>query len=154
MTWRHGSHVVIRSCPGGEIGYCFPAIVLRDTPAIVALFQPAGTVCKTRGGPRGGPGGRHLLEWDGTHRDVEFTRSTVHVHVPGDSFWVIREWDGDACVGWYINLSAPWVRTQVGFDTEDHTLDIEVADDMSAWWWKDEDGLARMIEHQPYSHGK
>jgi hypothetical protein len=116
---------------GDLIGYTFPTIVLRDELDVVALFQPAGTVCKRAGGPRGGPRGRHLSSWDGTHEDVVFERNTVHVHVAGDGFWLIREWDGAGYTGWYINLASPWRRTPIGFDTLDHKLDIEVTDDLS-----------------------
>jgi hypothetical protein len=141
----------VRGRPHGRIGYVFPTVVVRESSEYVALFQPRGTICKSMGGPRGGPGGRYLLEWDGTHHDVVFELETIHVHVPGDPFWVIRRWESAAYVGWYINLAAPWTRTSIGFDTEDHKLDITVADDMSAWRWKDEDGLAWMVDRGRYS---
>jgi hypothetical protein len=121
---------------------------------MIALFQPAGTVCRHRGGRRGGPEDRYLVTWDGTFEDVVFRLNTVHVHVPGDAFWVIRQWNGDRNTGWYINLAAPWRRTSIGFDHEDHALDINVANDLSYWSWKDEDGLAWMIERGLYSSEK
>lgn len=124
--------MTVRGRPHRGIGYTFPAIVISDTRELIALFQPSGTICKAMGGPRGGPGGRYLLEWDGTHKDVVFSLNTVHVHVPGDGYWVVRQWNGTAHVGWFVNLAAPWTRTPIGFDTLDHKLDIEVADDLSA----------------------
>lgn len=146
--------MTVRGRPDRGVGYTWPAIVIRDGPEMIALFQPSGTVCKAMGGPRGGPGGRYLLEWDGTYRDVVFSLSTVHAHVPGDGYWVVRQWNGARHIGWLINLAAPWTRTPIGFDTLDHKLDIEVADDLSGWRWKDEDGLAWMIERGLYSPEK
>jgi hypothetical protein len=146
VTWDRGAQVTVRSRPGGDVGYSFPAIVLGDTSDAVALFQPAGTVCKRRCGPRGGPTGRGLLTWGGSYEDVVFERSTIHLHVCGDPFWVIRAWNGIEYVGWYINLAAPWRRTAIGFDTVDQILDIVVADDLSGWRWKDEAELRWAIE--------
>ena len=145
---------MVRGRPAGAVGYTFPAVVVQDSPELTVLFQPPGTICKAVGGPRGGPGGRYLLSRDGTFVDVVFDAQTVHAHVPGDAFWVIRNWDGTRYYGWYINLSTPWVRTPIGFDEEDHKLDIEVADDLSTWRWKEEDGLSWMIERGVYSPEK
>lgn len=144
----------MRGRPRGGIGYTFPAVVVCDRPDLIVLFQPPGTVCKRVGRPRGGPGWRYLLTRDGTFDDVVFEGTAAHAHVPGDDFWVIRGWDGSDYFGWYINLSAPWTRTPMGFDEEHHKLDIEVEDDLSSWRWKDEDGLAWMIQRGLYSHEK
>ncbi len=151
MFWPPGSQVAVRSRPGGDVGYCFPAIVVDDEPSRTVLFQPAGSVCKQRTGSRGGPKGRNLLEWDGSYRDVGFPHTTVHVQMAGDPFWVIRRWENGSIVGWYINLATPWIRSAPGFDTEDHVLDVVVADDRSSWSWKDEDELAWMVERGSYS---
>lgn len=154
MVWSRGFEVVVRSRPDGVSGYCFPAIVVADDGSTTVVFQPVGTVCKRRGGVRGGPDGRYLLEWDGTHRDVAATRSTVHMHRAGDPFWVIRGWEAGAFVGWYINLASPWARFPLGFDTEDHVLDVVVADDRSSWEWKDADDLAWMVERGAYAEDR
>jgi uncharacterized protein len=47
--------------------------------------------------------------------------------------------------GWYVNLQAPLTRTPLGFETEDHFLDILVRPDRS-WSWKDEDELELAVE--------
>jgi uncharacterized protein DUF402 len=151
MAWIPGSNVVVRSRPDGAVGYCFPAIVVADGPRKTVLFQPAGTVCKRRSGTRGGPQGRNLVAWDGRHRDVTVDRSTVHMHLAGDPFWIIRGWNDAGLAGWYINLASPWRRFELGFDTEDHVLDVVVADDRSSWRWKDEDELAWMIGRGAYT---
>ena len=42
---------------------------------------------------------------------------------------------------WYVNLEDPLTHSAVGFDYLDQFLDIEIAPDLSAWNWKDEDEL-------------
>lgn len=151
IPWPRGAEVVVRSRPDGVVAYCFPATVVADDGSRTALFQPGGTMCKRRGGVRGGPRGRTIVEWDGRYRDVATTRNTVHLHVAGDPFWVIRGWGAAGVTGWYINLAAPWTRFALGFDTEDHVLDVVVTDDRSSWHWKDQDELAWKVEHGTYS---
>ena len=41
---------------------------------------------------------------------------------------------------WYVNLELPWRRTESGFDSRDHQLDIVIRRDRT-WQWKDEDEL-------------
>jgi len=69
----------------------------------------------------------------------------------GDPFWVIRGWDAGRLTDWYINLASPWTRFPLGFDTEDHVLDVVVADDRSSWEWKDADDLTWMVERGAYT---
>ena len=67
---------------------------------------------------------------------------------PGRTFqvWAVWREDSSEFVHWYINLEAPFVRTVVGVDTRDHTLDIVASPDL-AWEWKDEDEAAARVEH-------
>jgi uncharacterized protein len=46
---------------------------------------------------------------------------------------------------WYVNLEDPWRPWRLGFDTEDHTLDLWVDRD-GAWRWKDEDELEIAVD--------
>jgi uncharacterized protein len=59
---------------------------------------------------------------------------------PGDAHAVGAFWRGPAraFVGWYVDLQAPLSRSAIGFDTEDHVLDVDIDPDRS-WRWKDED---------------
>lgn len=139
-----GDQVIWRSRPLGQIGYVIPFVVAEETPEAIVLFQQAGSVCKKRSGPRGGPRGRMLLvdQWDGTHVDVEWNLPGVgRLHLPNSMISVMRQWDPDLGEyhGWYVNLEKPWRRTKLGFDSEDLVLDVVVSDDLSLWNWKDED---------------
>ena len=147
--WQRGDEVVWRSRPDGTIGYVFAAIVVEDSEDVIALFQPAGAPCKRRTGARGGPGGRVMLPqgWDGGHEDVTFAGpSTLRMQPTGMSYAVLRPWLGEDWGGWYVNLEQSWRRTPVGVDGHDDILDILVADDLSAWKWKDEDELAWSVD--------
>ena len=42
--------------------------------------------------------------------------------------------------GWYVQLEQPWRPWRLGFDTEDHALDV-LAEPDGSWRWKDEDEL-------------
>ena len=66
----------------------------------------------------------------------------LHVIPAGAPFslWPFRSPDHQL-VGWYLNVQAPLVRTAMGFDTDDWTLDILAPTDLSSWSFKDEDEL-------------
>jgi predicted RNA-binding protein associated with RNAse of E/G family len=74
--------------------------------------------------------------------------------LPGRCHSVSLSWsnEGDArrLHRYFVNLEEPFRRTAVGFDTQDHTLDIEVAPDL-AWHWRDEDELANHVAEGFYT---
>jgi hypothetical protein len=149
-----GDQVIWRSRPGGAIGYTIAAIVVTDTPQATVLLQPTGAPIKRRAGQRGGARGRNLAQWDGTYEDrIWDGPPMLRLHAWGRAYSVLRAWDAThGCAsGWYINLERGWRRTVIGFDSEDLTLDITVADDLSSWAWKDEDELAWYQETGLYS---
>lgn len=51
-----------------------------------------------------------------------------------------------------MNLEEPFRRTSIGFDTNDHTLDIVVTRDLR-WSWKDEQLLQEQERDGNYSAG-
>lgn len=58
------------------------------------------------------------------------------------AFWRALDW---SFLAWYVNLQAPLARTAIGFDTEDHVLDLVIEPDLLSWEWKDEEELADAI---------
>lgn len=54
---------------------------------------------------------------------------------------------------WYINLEEPWRRTDLGFDSRDHDLDLSSVD-LVAWQWKDEDELTWAVERGQYTRAQ
>jgi hypothetical protein len=154
--WQPGDAVVWRSRLYGRVGYVLPANVVVDTPAFTVLYQAPGSVCKRAAGHRGGPHGRNLIAaaWDGAHEDRVWPGPpTLRLHRHGSAYAIIRRWNpaAECAEGWYLNLEAPWRRTPLGFDSEDLTLDITVADDRSSWAWKDADELAWQVEAGRYT---
>jgi predicted RNA-binding protein associated with RNAse of E/G family len=67
------------------------------------------------------------------------------------SVWLTWRPDGEF-VGFYVNLEEPFRRTPIGFDTNDHTLDIVVTPDLQ-WSWKDELLLEEQASRGEYSAG-
>jgi hypothetical protein len=54
---------------------------------------------------------------------------------------------------WYVNLEEPWARTELGFDTRDHTLDVVVTPDGTATW-KDDDELELAVAQGHYTRAE
>lgn len=69
------------------------------------------------------------------------------------SIWLLWDMPQHSLVGWYVNLEAPFARTEIGFDTQDHELDVVVKPDLS-WYWKDEDDLKDLVHSGVYSNEK
>ncbi len=70
---------------------------------------------------------------------------------PGRAHSVWLSWRDDGeFVGFYVNLEEPYRRTAIGFDTNDHTLDIVVTPDLR-WSWKDERLLEGQLRQGNYS---
>jgi predicted RNA-binding protein associated with RNAse of E/G family len=70
---------------------------------------------------------------------------TIRLYLPDTAFsvWLFFGKDG-AFASWYGNLEAPYQRTPIGVDAQDHALDV-VADAKGRWRWKDEAEFARRL---------
>jgi predicted RNA-binding protein associated with RNAse of E/G family len=120
-----------------------PAQVIEDSDAAVVLYWPAGTVYEMAAFPdrlgalamlaRGGWPMASRTWWGG------FALHVIPTGAPY-SLWPYRDDEGRV-VAWYCNLQAPLTRTDVGFESNDWTLDVVAAPDLSSWKWKDEDEL-------------
>jgi predicted RNA-binding protein associated with RNAse of E/G family len=118
----------------GRPGMTWAGRVVEDRAELVALYLPKETPHKRWAA---GPSGRVLA-------DSAWWANTLRLMFPGRSHSVWLTWrpDGDF-VGYYVNLEEPFRRTQIGFDTNDHTLDIVVTPGLE-WSWKD----AQLLEDQ------
>jgi uncharacterized protein len=72
------------------------------------------------------------------------------VGVPGRAHSIWLFWESGVFAGWYVNLEDRWRPTRLGFDTQDHELDIWVESDGS-WRWKDEDHLELAVDAGVFS---
>lgn len=64
---------------------------------------------------------------------------------PGRAHSVWLLWENWEFKAWYVQLEQAWRPSPIGFDTEDHILDIWI-DSNGTWRWKDEDELYVAIE--------
>jgi hypothetical protein len=60
---------------------------------------------------------------------------------------------GREFIGWYVNLEAPYVRTAIGVDTTDNSLDVVIAPDRT-WRWKDEELCQHWIDIGTYTEAE
>ena len=140
-----GEAVAVRYItPAGRPGMSWPYRVVQDSDDLVALFIPAGALHK---------------RWavvDGVRQlaDQPWRRDTLRLMFPGalSSVWLHWKWvDGQRVFeSYYVNMEEPFRRSPIGFDTNDHMLDVVVAPDLS-WEWKDEDVLADRLAQGFYS---
>lgn len=149
--FRAGDTVALRSVrPFGERGqavsFAVAGRVLVDEAQLTVVASPVGSSVRRRAGTGTGPTGRLVLaeDWDGSYVDDKwFGAPVVRVHPTGSSWSVWRWHDGtDWAPHWYMNLELPWVRTSIGFDSQDWTLDVIASTQPDGTWsvrYKDED---------------
>ena len=161
MPWNRGDQIVLRYWTPNRVGptNALPVTVVQDDLNCTAFFLSAGTPIK------------RSIKVDGSDipRDLPFeeryrlpkrtddrtwhTESRLYLATPGAShayslFWSASDWSFQ---GWYIDLQAPFRRTPIGFDSEDHVLDLVVDSDLS-WSWKDEDEFADAVRIGRFSN--
>ncbi|MGZ5288034.1 MAG: DUF402 domain-containing protein [Actinomycetota bacterium] len=144
--FRRGERVALREVWDGRVFYARPVTVVEDTPTRSMFYVP--------------PVVRSLEPEDdeGTllripDRDWHLERREVLHHpflsfaFPDTPYAVLASWDRESGEfrGWYINLQSPLRRTDVGFDTREHVLDVLIPPDRSTWAWKDEDELEQAV---------
>ncbi len=155
-----GTTIDLREMWRGRVWTSRPVTVVRDDPDEIVLQMRVGTTFLYPAGPQHG---EHTLlawlqgEWELVERDWEGS-DILRIARPGAPFdvWVVPgerpdpgdpAWrDGWYAGAWYVNLQEPLRRTETGFDTMDHVLDVVVARDLSASSYKDEAEFARAVE--------
>jgi len=144
--WKLGDTIVLRGVSRHVIWWACSAIIVRDSPELVAVYWPAGTpnmIPVERTSPR------DLLLDQIQLVPQTWTDTDVLMLVPnGASHAIYAMWKtGQAkLLCWYINLQEPLRRTKLGFDSMDHFLDIVISADRSTWHWKDEDEFNEAVE--------
>lgn len=138
-----GETIALRQTWNGRVWAARPATVVEDDPRQTMLFIPIG------------------IRWMAPFHDGD------RLKIPQSEFELVPQRYEDLHVlsfswpdrwyavllflrpagspdSWYVNLEEPLRRTELGFDTLDHELDVVVELDGS-WRWKDEDDLAEAI---------
>lgn len=144
-----------RFAPGDEVvlryitridavpGMTWPCRVVRDDEELLVLYVPRETIGMTW---RRLPGAaRELVE-------TPWRRDMLRLMFPGLPYSVWLFWEGEdrAFTGYYVNFEEPFRRTPIGFDTNDHALDIVVAPDFR-WMWKDRDEFEALVADGEHS---
>jgi predicted RNA-binding protein associated with RNAse of E/G family len=143
--WCPGELVVLRYLTMHESlpGMSWPCRVVEDRNDLVALYVPAGTVFKAWGTLAGT---RRLV-------DTRWRRDMLRLMFPGRGYSIWLTWEpgaGRRFSGYYVNMEEPFRRTSIGFDTNDHMLDVVVTPDLT-WAWKDEEVMADRVRRGVYS---
>ncbi len=139
---RPGEIVELRSVYRGRVRWAFPHTVVADDGDQVVLYLEPGA----RGVQMGrDPDGLYVERWargDAPHSHTWHTRRALKLIRRGEAHSLEVHWDEAwNFEGWYVNLQAPLVEHERGFDTTDWALDIIVEPD-GTWRWKDEDDFA------------
>jgi hypothetical protein len=137
--WMPGENATLRGVKS-RVCWAYPTLVVQDKPDLIALYMPAGVLGNDTDHK---PTPLELLSPENINIvDCTWNRTNVlFLMVPGEPFstYIMRDARTNALDCWYINLQEPIRRTETGFDTMDHMLDIVGSPDMSEWKWKDED---------------
>jgi predicted RNA-binding protein associated with RNAse of E/G family len=130
---RVGDDVVLRYITrDGRPGMSWAARLVDDRVDMVALFLPKGTPHK---------------RWEQTDEgrvltDSAWSTDTLRLMYVQQPYSIWLSWDNAGTFrGYYVNLEEPFRRTPIGFDTNDHQLDIVVTPELR-WSMKDEDVVA------------
>jgi uncharacterized protein DUF402 len=116
-----------------------PVLVVRDEPELLAVYlaESAPFVFPEGDWPSPHP-------WSGQSRWQG--HGVLMLHRPDDAYAVWVFWTGDDRVfdRWYLNFQRPLQRTDDGFETLDHELDLW-SRDLRTWHWKDEALLGERV---------
>jgi|tagenome__1003787_1003787.scaffolds.fasta_scaffold20812919_2 hypothetical protein len=126
--------IVRREILDGREWMVCPVRVVEDTEDLLAVYLAQSTPLTFGGGE---------FRW-GPHPWTEFepywkSEGVLQLTRPGDGYSVWARYEGGEFTGWYVNFQEPMRRTERGFDTLDHELDLVLPGDGSPYRWKDED---------------
>ena len=144
--WVTGDQIVLREIWEGKVWSGRPQIVIEDSPGLLALYIPAGTLWRKPVTLEGGILRIPKQEWKLAD---EYQRiETLRLVTPGEAHSVLVLWRPgfSEFLKWYVNLEEPLARTQLGFDYMDLALDIVINANQEEWRWKDEDELQEAVE--------
>ena len=143
-----GQHIVIREIWDRQIWSARPAIVVQDTPELIACYIAPGSPWKmprSSGGEQVRPARRRQEGWV-LHDAVWLDIGLLRLSIPGKNYSVLIFWNSNAAqTHWYINLEEPHERSALGFDYRDQILDVILTPDLTSWRWEDEDELEEAI---------
>ncbi len=140
-SWSRGELVVWREVLGLQptevkapslvsgVWVGLPVFVVEDSPKQLVSYTAPGAELGFVAGDWPTPDGLHPWHW----RESWQGHGCLMVQRPQDHFAVWHLWDGPDrdFVCWYLNLQTAFLRTSLGYDTQDLELDIVVFPDGS-----------------------
>ena len=147
--FRPGDEVVLRYVTrDGKPGMSWPYRVVEDRDDLVALHIPAGTTyLRWARAPVSGASPPEL-------RPEVWRREVLRLMFPDRNHSVWLFWSVEAgerrFTSYYVNFEEPFRRTAIGFDTNDHMLDIVVSPERD-WRWKDKDDFEERVRNGTYT---
>jgi len=125
-----------------RIEIAWPCRVVEDSSDLLALFVAAGSLYKA--GPKRTAAQKRTDPRPPLPPDEYVWRhDMLRLMFPGacHSVWLFWETDHAArrLLRYFVNLEEPFRRTSLGFDTQDHTLDIVVTPGLECRWRDEED---------------
>jgi hypothetical protein len=151
---RFGEVAALRYITTDErIEMCWPCRVVADDAGLLALFIAAGSPYKA-GPKRSAAAKRAAPLHDVPPHEYVWRNDTLRLMLPGrrhsvSLFWA-RAPEPRRLLKYFVNMEEPFRRTAVGFDTQDHTLDIEITPELD-WRWRDEEELANHVTQGFYT---
>lgn len=135
---------------GQPVWLVVPVHVVEDTDEALVTYLATGAELGFPEGAWPTDDGRHPWStrpsWEG--------HGTLMVQRPGEHHAVWHFWKGaDRHLDcWYVNLQTAFVRTPIGYDTQDLELDLVVpGHDPSAWFTKDRELLDQRVVEGRFS---
>ena len=139
--WQQGDQIVLREIFRGRIWSGRPYTIVEDTSQRLIIYMGVGVRWMRPVRRDSSAIGGRELHW--TLREAVWPIEALRIVTPGRHHSVLLLWTEGfrEFLKWYVNLEDPLTHSAVGFDYLDQFLDIEIAPDLSAWNWKDEDEL-------------
>jgi hypothetical protein len=122
---RPGEQAVLRQLFRGRLWNAVPVLVAADTAELLVLWLPPGVVWAA-------PDGDLFDGWTLRKRRFDRPKGLLRLTEPGASYSVLLFWHDDGSFrGWYVNLEEPLPPSLLGWDLEDHLLDLWIEPDSS-----------------------
>ncbi len=138
MYWQTDDVVALRYITTDRrVEMAWPCRVVLDTDELLALFIAAGSIY--RAGPKR-TAAQKLVDPKHPYPSEEriWRNDTLRLLFPGEHHSVALFWEGSGSrrrfLRYFVNLEEPFRRTAVGFDTQDHTLDVVVTPKLECTW--------------------
>ena len=137
----------------GRIEMGWPCRVVEDSERLLALFIAAGS--RYKAGPKHTAAQKLSMARVALPPDEYLWRKdTLRLMFPERQHSVWLSWvsagSSRKFSGYFVNMEEPFRRTPVGFDTQDHTLDIEVTPEHS-WKWRDTEEFDEHVKQRFYT---